>query len=48
VNLKVVENTHLKSYTNGKINPALLEADGKYSGTRTKYLGEKKCCNNGR
>jgi len=41
--VKVVENTHLKSYTNGKINTELLEAAGKYGGTRTKYLSEKKC-----
>jgi hypothetical protein len=48
VNVKVVENTHLKLCTDGKINTALLEAAGKYSGARTEYLSEKKCCNNNR
>jgi hypothetical protein len=48
VNVKVVENTHLKSYKDGKINTASLEAAKKYSGARTEYLSEKKCCNNRR
>jgi len=43
-----VENTHLKSYTDGKINTALLEAAEKYSGARIEYLKEKKYCNNSR